>query len=56
MEPHERIVTWSQAARQGESKENLKAGKSRVNNRAARNGEQGRAKPIRHYIDSLIKL
>jgi len=56
LEPYERIVTWSQAARQGESKESLRAETGWVNSPVVGNGEEECAKPIRHYTDFLIKL
>jgi hypothetical protein len=56
VQPQERIVVWSQAARQGESKENLKVGQAGPTPQRIADDEEGRAKPIRHYTGSLIKL
>jgi hypothetical protein len=56
VKPHERIVAWSQASRQGESKENLRAEQGGLIPRPAANGEEGRAKPMRHYTGSPIIL
>jgi hypothetical protein len=54
--PQERIVVWSQASRRGESKENLRAERVGLTPRRKANGEEGRAKPIRHYTDFPITL
>jgi hypothetical protein len=56
VEPQERIVVWSQAARRGESKENLKVGQVGLTPQRTADDEEGRAKPIRHYTDSPITL
>jgi hypothetical protein len=42
--------------RLGESKENLKVGQARLIPGRNANDEEGRAKPMRHYTDSLITL
>jgi hypothetical protein len=56
VEPQERIVVWSQAARLGEPKENLKVGQAELTPQRSADDEEGRAKPILHYTGSPITL